>query len=172
MATPVDRPRYFSHDGSLLPFDATKEVPANLATYLTRYPPELSTFTKDDEVNNHIRGNFIGLFSGPLSVAFAIFLFSLPDSSLTASQPILGKFPLELARGSLALADRMMVKHPELFIPVRSARCGGGKHQVVQAAVSAIIHQDDKYVHELVSYIPVILREDGDEPPYDEWLWG
>ncbi|CAD6577489.1 MAG: hypothetical protein TREMPRED_001962 [Tremellales sp. Tagirdzhanova-0007] len=166
----MEKPRYIPHDGSFLSFDPEKEIPYHLSHLVTEYPPTLATFTFEDP--DALENNFLGLFAGPISVAYGLFFLSLPACSY-ASIPIQGKVPLEWAKDYLAVSASMGAANPKLILPVTSAECGIMTHRLAFPAVSAVITKDIKYVKDLISYLPAVLADPADgSPPNDEELYG
>ena len=163
----MQRDRYLRNEGVLLSFSPEKEIPTHLSVLVTKYPPELSTFTSEDGSINDL--DFYGLFSGPISVAYGLFLFSLPNNSY-ASTSVEGKVPLEWAKLYLAIAEQLARITPQA--PVKSNHCGVLNHYTAFSAVSAAITKKDEYLHDLLSYIPAVLTEKDDETPLDEWIYG
>ncbi|CAD6567740.1 MAG: hypothetical protein TREMPRED_003966 [Tremellales sp. Tagirdzhanova-0007] len=160
-------PRYYPNDGTLLSFDPDLEIPSHLSLLVTKYPPETTTFTSENGVA--VTKDFYGLVSGPISIAYGLFILSISESP-HAKIAIQGKAPLAWAKLYLAVAEEIASSSPQA--PVSSVQCGIISHQVCLSAVSAIITQHAKHVHDLISYIPTVLTDPMDKQPEDEWVVG
>ena len=164
------RPRCYPNDGTLLPFDSTSEIPRHLSLLVTKYPP--STWTTEAVRADAEKLEFSGFFSGPLSVALGLFLLSLSPSPF-ASDPVHGKSLIEWAKEYLEAADSIAKADPSLVEKVSCENCGVLNHHVNHSALAAILYQDEKYVKDLVGYVPVVVDDSSsDNGPQDEWIYG
>ncbi|KAJ3159628.1 hypothetical protein HDU86_001637 [Geranomyces michiganensis] len=164
MAHRNGRLRYFENDGvvSDKPFDVNAECGKQLTHLVATYPPQPETFLglEDDDL--------LGLYSGPTSIAFGLFLLAPRWPA-----PVAGKRLLDWAKAYLDTAKKVAaVSKAELFQePIDSRNCGIVHEIATRLTLQAVMEEDDAAVEQLLSHVPAVCA-DSEKGAHDEWCFG
>ena len=136
MTTPA-RPRCFPQDGTIHPFDAAVEIPKHLSILVTKYPPAASTFEPTEaEPDRDYDQSDLGLFAGPISIAYTLFALSPDYPDL-----IEGKGLLDWAKAYLEIGKQRLDKTQGWEKPITSKQCGIIDGKLCYWAVAAVLLQ-------------------------------
>ena len=167
LKTSAEHSRYLAHDGKIIPFNVDEELPAHLSFLVTKYPPNRETF-ESVEPESEENMNNLGLFSGPISIAYVLFVLSKAEDRVVE-----GKRLSEWTKQYLEMARGWMEGEAYGENPVTSEDCAVGNNRTCFAAIASVVYQDQKLVEEILSYVPGVLADTSlAKAPSNEYILG
>ncbi|KAJ3023530.1 hypothetical protein HKX48_002693 [Thoreauomyces humboldtii] len=163
MSMRLGRPRYFENDGvePAQPFEARSEITKQLSHLVKLYPPRSDTFLGKD------RDDLMGLYSGPTSIAWGLFLIAQrwPDA-------VEGKSLIEWSKEYLSTSRNVDAESTGGFgrVAITPKVCGIFSELAVRLMAQAVIEDDDAAAVEILSRVPDICVDS--EGFQDEWCFG